>query len=276
MNDLRTCVSINAGSDYLASERGAVWEQIPKLKSGALEPFRRVRDFLVPSRCPSCETVVALDKGFCGTCWKKIRLVERPYCEIMGTPFATDMGTGAISTTAIANPPSFRRLRSAVIYDDMARLMISRFKFSDRVDLAPWIAKTMERAGRELFEGADHVVPLPLHWKRRFSRRFNQSALLARMICKSQGLQYSPHLLKRVKDTRQQVGLTADGRKRNVGGAFQVPQTEVIHVKGMNILLIDDVYTSGASVEAASKVLVRAGAKGIDVLTFAKVHSELI
>lgn len=202
--------------------------------------------------------------------------MERPFCEVMGTPFSVDMGDAIISTEAIANPPPFDRLRSAVLYDEISRKLISRFKFSDRNDLAPFISNVMARAGHELLSDAELIIPLPLHWRRFHARRFNQSAVLANLISVQCGVQYEPLILTRIKNTRQQIGLTTKARRLNVSGAFKVrPQMQPL-LSGKRVLLIDDVYTSGASVKAAAKTLLRAGATSIDVLTFAKVHSGII
>jgi len=233
-------------------------------------------NFLVPPRCVNCNTPTARQTGICPACWKQVRFLERPFCQIMGTPFSVDMGEETISTEAIANPPPFARLRSAVLYDDICAKLISRFKFSDRSDIAPFIANVMARAGRELITDADIIVPLPLHWRRFHERRFNQSAILAGLISKSCSVPFEPSLMVRVKNTTQQIGLTHEARRKNVASAFKVPPNMQPLLAGKRILLIDDVYTSGASAKSATKTLLRAGASSVDVLTFAKVHSGII
>ncbi len=192
-----------------------------------------------------------------------------------------DLGEGSISTEAISNPPPFDRLRSAVLYDDIARRLISRFKFSDRSDLAPFIANIMHRTGGELFSDADIIVPLPLHWRRLLSRRFNQSAVLAKLICKKlkiggRDIPLEPMLLSRTRNTQQQIGLSQEGRHRNVSGAFTVPVAMRPQLVGKRVLIIDDVYTSGASVKSATKALLRNGAMAVDILTFARVQTGTI
>ncbi len=250
-------------------------------RKGLIFPAVKIINFLVPPRCANCNQLSTIQSGICADCWKLVRFIERPYCEIMGTPFSLDLGAGAISTEAMAHPPPFARLRSAVLYDDVARHLVSRFKFSDRNDLASFIANTMIRAGRELIDDADMIIPLPLHRRRLFSRRFNQSAELARIIsarCGTDkaGIPCNPMALSRTRNTRQQIGLTLDGRRRNVSGAFMVPPKMRPDISGKRILLVDDVYTSGASVRSATKALLRAGAQIVDVLTFARVHTDII
>ena len=199
----------------------------------------------------------------------------------MGTPFSIDLGEATVSTEAIANPPPFARLRSAILYDDIARNLTSRFKFSDRSDLAPFIANVMTRAGRELIADANIIIPLPLHRWRLHSRRFNQAAELAKLISansKPNGTPVTcmPLALVRTRNTPQQIGLSQKARHRNVAGAFSVPISMRPQLMGKRVLLVDDVYTSGASVKSATKALLRGGVGAVDVLTFARVNSGTI
>lgn len=200
-----------------------------------------------------------------------MRFIERPYCEVLGLPFSHDHGDNAVSPMAIAQPPPFDRLRSAVIYDDLARQLVSGLKFADRADLAPWMAQMMSVAGRELVADCDVVLAVPLHRRRLLSRRYNQSAELARAIAKAAAKPFAPLPLERIRATPSQIGLTADQRERNVTGAFRVTAGNRTQIYGRHVLLVDDVYTSGATVRACARALRRAGATGIDILTFARV-----
>ncbi len=225
---------------------------------------------LFPSACPSCHVVVSQPGALCGTCWPKLRFLEKPWCEVMGTPFGYDLGEGVVSAEAIANPPDFRRARSAVIYEDVAGALVRQLKFRDATYLAPWLVLWMLRAGRELIDDADILVPVPLHRSRLFSRRYNQSAELARNLARVCEKPFRPEAVVRTKRTQQQTGLGARERESNVRGAFRVPETERIHIAGRSVLLIDDVYTTGATVNAAARALLKSGASGVDVLTFAR------
>lgn len=226
---------------------------------------------LFPPVCAGCRRAVSQPGALCGACWPKLRFLEKPWCPVMGTPFSHDMGEGFLSAEAIANPPPFARARAAVAYSGVARQMVQGLKYGDRTDLAPWMARWMMRAGRELVVDAAVVVPVPLHWRRFVLRRFNQSAELARAIAGFSGLPFEPEALRRVKLTRQQVGLTAKEREDNVRAAFSVPAERDVEVRGRRVLLVDDVYTTGATVSAATLALKRAGAVAVDVLTFARV-----
>ncbi len=229
---------------------------------------------LFPPLCGGCRRTVSLPATLCGSCWRELRLIERPWCEVLGVPFGIDMGEGTVSPAAIANPPPFDRARSAVVYSGVARRMVQSLKYNDRTDLAPWMARWMVRAGGELIGRADMIVPVPLHARRFLSRRFNQSAELARAIADLTGLAFEPSLVARIKPTRQQVGLGLTAREENVRGAFKVPAEARARLKGRRVLAVDDVYTTGATVSAMARSLKRAGAAGVDVLTFARVLPE--
>ncbi len=200
-----------------------------------------------------------------------MRFIEKPYCAIHGTPFSYDLGKGALSAEAIADPPPFDTSRSVALYDDVARQLVHSLKFGDRTDLAPWMAQSMVRAAEGRVDEASIVVPVPLHRRRLLMRRFNQSAELARHLAKLTGAEYRPDLLIRSRATPQQVGLSAKQRENNVRGAFRLHKGFSAHVKGRNLILVDDVYTTGATIRASAKVLKRAGAARIDCLTFARV-----
>lgn len=180
------------------------------------------------------------------------------------------MGPGFLSAEAIANPPPFARARAAVHYEGVARRMVQGLKYGDRTDLAPWMARWMLRAGNSLITDADILVPVPLHRRRFFQRRFNQAAELARALSDLSGVAFEPEVVRRRKATRRQVGLGRSERQDNVRGAFYVPEEAGIRLRGSRVLLVDDVFTTGATVAAVSKALLGAGSQAVDVLTFAR------
>jgi len=227
-------------------------------------------DLALPLLCPVCRTPVE-DRGLCATCWSKLSFIAPPYCERLGIPFAFDAGPGLLSMEAIHNPPSYQRARAAVAYDDIARTLVHLLKYGDRLDLAPAMGRWMARAGHDLIADADLLVPVPLHWRRLWTRRFNQSAALAEEIAKASGLTVAHDALKRVKATAQQVGLSKEERAGNVQGAFRVPADGKALIRRQRLVLIDDVLTSGATAEACARALLRAGAGRVDVLVFARV-----
>ena len=240
-----------------------------------MDALRPVTNFLLPPVCLSCDSSVASQGGLCGECWSSLRHIDKPWCSVLGTPFTHDLGSAAISAPAIAEPPVFDRARSVVLYDDVARRLVRALKFSDRTDLAPWLAAAMVQFARRsepsLIDDNPLVVPVPLHRRRLLSRRFNQSAELARAIARETGSPYVHMVLTRVRATRQQVGLGKKDRRKNVRGAFRVPLEMKARVDGAHILLIDDVFTTGATLDACARALKRAGARQIDCLTYARV-----
>ncbi len=233
-------------------------------------------DVFVPPACLNCGAYTGEQGTLCSRCWCKMHFIEQPYCAILGRPFEFDHGAGSVSPEAIADPPPFERLRSVAVYNDLARSLVSGLKFGDRIELAPWMARWMSVTGRELIADCDLIVPVPLYWRRLFFRRFNQSAELARNIGKLSGKAHMPLALERRKKTRQQVGLSVTERVRNVQGAFIVPIHAKPLIEGRRVLLVDDVYTSGATVKACTRALRRAGVSGVDVLTFASVTGDYI
>jgi ComF family protein len=239
-----------------------------------MTPFRaflgRALDVALPTLCPACREPVGGD-GLCGSCWAKLSLIAPPYCERLGIPFAYDPGPGVLSMQAIADPPAYYRARAAVRYDEIARVLVHSLKYGDRLDLAPAMGRWMARAGRELLNDADALVPVPLHWRRLWARRFNQSALLAKAISEVSGAAVAETALKRVKATAQQVGLSQAERALNVQGAFRVPTERKADVAGRRLVLIDDVLTSGATSDACARALLRAGARSVDVVVCARV-----
>jgi ComF family protein len=239
--------------------------------SGALRTtLGLITDVALPQLCAACREPVA-GAGLCSRCWSQLSFIAPPYCERLGIPFAFDGGPGLLSMEAIADPPAYARARAAVRYDEVARTLVHALKYGDRLDLAPIMGHWMARAGQQLLTGADALVPVPLHWSRRWARRFNQAALLAEVIGRASGCKVTHAALKRMKATPQQVGLGKSERAQNVQGAFRVPAEGKGEVSGRRLVLVDDVLTSGATADACARALLRAGASSVDVLVFARV-----
>jgi ComF family protein len=245
----------------------------PRVKSAAdlaRAILRTTLDLALPPLCASCREPVE-GRGLCPSCWSKLSFITRPYCERLGIPFAYDPGPGILSMEAIADPPSYNRARAAVRFDEISRALVHSLKYGDRLDLAPMMGRWMSRAGHEILAEADALVPVPLHWRRQWARRFNQSAMLATAISAQSGVAIAARALTRIKATVQQVGLSRSERASNVQGAFKVPEESKGAVVGRRLVLIDDVLTSGATVDGCARALNRAGAANVDVLIFARV-----
>jgi len=242
-----------------------------RVARGALMHSARLAlDIALPTLCVACREPVAGD-GVCATCWAKLSFIAPPFCPRLGIPFVYDPGPGMLSMEAIADPPAYAHARAAVRYDDVARTLVHALKYQDRTDLAPAMGRWMARAGHELLAEADLLVPVPLHWKRGWSRRYNQSGALARVIERQTGVKMSSEALRRVRQTQQQIGLSRKERASNVQGAFKVAADRQSLIHGRRVVLIDDVLTSGATVDACARALLRAKAASVDVLVFARV-----
>ena len=249
--------------------------RLAHIRGGMRAALRLALDVALPPLCPACRAPLGDGVGLCASCWSKLSLIEPPYCARLGIPFTYDPGPGMLSMEAIADPPAYDRARAAVRYDAVARALVLSLKYGDRLDLAPMMGQWMARAGRELLEGADALLPVPLHWRRLWARRFNQSAALAKAISGIAGVPVLHGALRRVRATPQQVGLSKTERADNVQGAFRVPAQEKPNVTGRRLVLIDDVLTSGATADTCARALLRAGAAHVDVLVFARVVAAM-
>src|SRR6201994_1672601 len=189
---------------------GGVWTHATKL----------ALDIALPTLCVSCREPVEGD-GVCAECWTKLAFIAPPYCPRLGIPFVYDPGPDMLSMEAIASPPAYARARAAVRYDEVARTLVHALKYQDRTDLAPAMGRWMARAGAELLDDADALVPVPLHWRRGWSRRYNQSGALARVIERQSGVRLASEVLRRVRPTQQQIGLSRSERASNGQGAVK-------------------------------------------------------
>jgi ComF family protein len=232
---------------------------------------RAAVSLLYPPVCAACGAGAGEPHGLCARCWSSISFISRPLCERLGTPFAIDLGGQLISPAAMADPPVFARARAVAGYDDIARELIHRLKYGDRLELARAMGGLMRLAGAELIADADLIIPVPLHRVRLWTRRFNQAAALGQVIAAGTGKPLATDILRRVKRTRPQVGLSRNERAENLQGALRVASGARARLEGRRILLVDDVLTTGATANAASRALLRGGASAVDLLTFARV-----
>jgi ComF family protein len=231
---------------------------------------RAVLDLAYPPLCVVCRKPVSEAHALCAACWGEIGFLDGPSCACCGLPFEIDPGPATLCGPCHAEPPPFARARSVMRYDEGSKKPILALKRADRLDLVPAFARWLERAGRELLDEADILVPVPLHPRRLWQRRYNQAALLAAKLGERAGKPSDPLALIRIKPTPSQGEMpSAKARRRNVRGAFKVARPEA--VRNRTVLLIDDVYTTGATVGACARALTRAGARKVLVLTLARV-----
>ncbi|MEC9434769.1 MAG: double zinc ribbon domain-containing protein [Pseudomonadota bacterium] len=247
----------------------------PAPRATLSDHLRRIRlaaaDLLYPPLCTWCRAEVMEPHALCPACWRETHYIAHPLCDRCGAPISG--GEDAPFCDHCLNRPlAFRRARAAVLYDGVGRDLTLAFKHGDRLDIARPASTWMRRIGRELLEDADWVAPVPLHWTRLLKRRFNQSAELARRLARDAGRPYCGDLLRRTRATRSQGGLGRDQRRDNLQGAFAVRRPD--RARGARILLVDDVYTSGATLSACAEALLAAGARRVEALCLARVAPE--
>lgn len=250
-----------------------------------------VLDVVLPRRCLACGITLSAGPaaaGLCHPCWAQIRFLGRPQCDRCGDPFDEPQPPATLCGACIAHPPTYDRARAVMAYGTVSGRLIQGFKHGDRTHAAPAFGAWLARAGSELITATDLIVPVPLHRRRLHRRRYNQAAMLAHALCahyrrdEAHGApQVRPprvrtDLLIRARPTPSQQGRGRSARAANVRRAFAVPAD----LSGTRVLLIDDVFTTGATVAECARVLRRAGAASVDVLTIAKVvndesHTEL-
>jgi len=237
-----------------------------------LGPLRRLVDSILPPRCLHCQAMVDGDAALCPDCWPLFDFLASPLCQSCGFPFEYDPGPhDTVCGACLAHPPHFDRARSVLVYGENSRKLILDFKHGDRTWPAPSFGRWLSRAGGAMIGDADLAAPVPLHRSRLFARRYNQASLLAHALDRETGLPVLPELLSRHRATPSQGHMSAAARRRNVRGAFRVRRGFEDAVGGRRILLVDDVFTTGATVDECARALKRGGAEAVDVLTLARV-----
>jgi ComF family protein len=228
-------------------------------------------DVIMPPLCLACHEPLGVHDALCASCWSGIDFIRPPLCDRLGLPMPFDAGGVMVSAAAIADPPAYDRARAVAHYTNVMRTLIHNLKFRDRHDARRLFGRWLAEAGAGLIGEADVVVPVPLGRWRLLQRRFNQAAIVAHEVARHAGLAFEPLALVRPRATRTQVGLTRRQRHENVRGAFAVPSSRSACIRGRNVLLIDDVITTGATAGACAKALKKAGAAKVDVLALALV-----
>lgn len=226
---------------------------------------------VLPPRCLACGGTVERPGALCSPCWQGIDFLAPPHCALCGLPFAFESGPAALCGACTRERPAFDRARAVMRYDDHSRGLVLGFKHADRTEGASAYGAWLARAGQELLAEAELIVPVPLHWRRLFTRRYNQAALLAQALGRQARLPVAPDVLRRRRHTVSQGRLSAAARARNVAGAFAVHPAKQAMLRDRRVLLIDDVMTTGSTVSACSRTLRQAGASAVDVLVLARV-----
>lgn len=240
--------------------------QIVRLATGLV-------DALLPPLCLACRAPVDRQGSLCADCWKQVDFLGPPHCACCGLPFSFEMPEGSLCAACVASPPPWRRMRAATRYSDISRRLILGYKHGDQLHMTPALAGWLDRAGADLLDEADLIVPVPLHRWRLLGRRYNQAALLALALGQRRGVTVAADVLVRRRHTRSQGGLRRRQRLTNLAGAIAVPEARRRLLAGQRVLLIDDVVTTGATAAACSRALLAAGAAQVSVLALARVFT---
>ena len=234
-------------------------------------PFRAMLDFALPERCPSCGELAGGGGGtFCRECWAKLVFLGTPCCTLCDLPLPYETETEQHCAACLAAAPRHDGIKAAVAYGDIARHVALRLKYGGRIGLARMVALQLMRHMHVLPNDAV-LVPVPLHWTRLWGRSFNQSVLIGRELSRLSGQKLCPDALRRTRRTTPLGGLSGKERRNMVAGAFALNETCVDQVKGRHILLVDDVYTSGATTDACIRVLKKGGASAVTILCWTRV-----
>ncbi len=233
--------------------------------------LRRMMDMILPPRCFVTGEIVDSPGKLSASAWSELRFIGAPQCAACGYPFDFAMDKDATCGGCLRERPLYQSARAALVYDEGSRGVILKFKHADRTDGVHTLAGWMERAGADLLRTSDVIVPVPLHRWRLLRRRYNQSALLAQALATRNGKIYVADMLVRTRSTPIQGHKGFRERYKNVKGAFGTNPKRVTALQGKIILLIDDVYTSGATINECTKTLLSGGAASVRVLTLARV-----
>ncbi len=246
-------------------------QKFQRLRNAGIGAWQSLVDIITPPLCLTCQTPVTSGAALCLDCWQKLSFIDDPVCAVLGTPFAYDEGEGAVSPAAIADPPIWDKARAAVAFDIASGHLVHLLKYQDNAEAGLAMSRMMAGAGRHFLEETDVIVPVPLHRKRLWQRRFNQAAFLAQRLSEASAKPWVHDVLLRVESTTSQVGLDAKERRKNVRRAFEVALDKRPAIDGKSVLLIDDVRTTGATANACAAALKKAGAAHVNLLSFALV-----
>lgn len=244
------------------------------MRAVASAAFRILADTAFPPRCPSCRGNVAADGNFCAECFPKLRMISAPLCDICGIPFIIPVEAGTQCPHCLETLPKFDRARAVMVYDNISAPLITALKFHDQWTNVNRMVQMMLATGNSLLADTDAILPVPLHWRRLIGRKYNQSALLAYGLSKATNIPCVTDVLRRVRPTPPQMRLDRATRLRNVRRAFAVDAAAAAQIKGKTLLLVDDVVTTGATADACARVLKKAGAKEVRVLSLARTVKE--
>lgn len=230
-----------------------------------------IKNICFPPSCYICNTFTD-SNGLCPNCWKNIKWISDPRCEICGIPFSLSLQK--VCVACMKKTPYFDEAISVFVYDKFSKPMVLQFKNGDCTYMAHQFAVWMYRAAEKRLLDMDMIIPIPISLVKRLKRKYNQSELLAMEIAELSNIEYAPLILNKIKSTKPQEGLSRIARERNLLGSFGVSPKYVSLIKDRNIVLVDDVMTTGATVNECAKVLKKHGARRVIVITIARTTMD--
>lgn len=239
-------------------------------------------DWLLPPLCPLTGEPVEHQGMISAKAWTLLRFVSAPFCPVCGVPqsftyenqYISEQGVAPSCASCLTNPPPFAKARAALVYDDASRKLILSFKHADQTYAVKTFTPWLVRAGADFWPDRPLLVPVPLHRWRLLRRRYNQSALLSHALARQLDLTCMADGLLRVRATPTQGHLKAKERAQNVRKAFMLNPRHAQRLRGSHVVLVDDVFTTGATVKECAEALLRAGVQRVDILTLARVVRE--
>lgn len=233
--------------------------------------LKKSLDLILPPRCIGCGEVVTCQGTLCSGCWADIHFITEPACTCCGWPFEFQVEGQLHCASCLAEAPLFDQARAAIRYESKGRDLVLRFKHADATNAVPMFADWMCRMGVSLLRDTDLILPVPLHWTRLFLRQYNQAALLAQYIGFKSEIPFHNTLFKRQLATPSQGHLKRPARRKNIRNAFSVSNQLQHLILNRRITLIDDVLTTGATVNECARILKNYGAHTVNVLCLARV-----
>ncbi|NVO22249.1 ComF family protein [Donghicola mangrovi] len=237
----------------------------------ALATIQTALRVIYPPRCLGCGETVGADFALCGPCRREVHVIGGLVCDGCGVPLAGAAGFGEHCDTCLASPPPWSQGRAALMYEGLGRKLVLAMKHGDRTDIARGMAPLMGMAARAMIQPDTVVVPVPLHWRRMFRRRYNQAALLAQGLARHRHLVCVPDALTRHGRHESLDGLGRAERFEALRGAITVHSQRADRIAGRHVLLVDDVMTSGATLGACTEALLASQVREVSVVTLARV-----
>lgn len=231
--------------------------------------IKSLLNLLFPNKCIICDSYSSQNK-ICGECWGNCSFITKPYCALCSYPFEYDNDENSICGHCIANKPKYDKAISVFKYDKYSKEIIHKFKYNDQLHILDYFIGLMLNMGKEVIYQSDVIIPVPMHKYKLLKRGYNQSALLAMKLSSKLKIKYLPQALIKTDNTIPQAELKKDDRIKNVKNSFKVNPKFQESLKGKSILLVDDVITTGATIDECCRTLRKAAPKNIFVLSIAK------